>query len=231
MSIKIRIGKLRIGAGGSQGYPTCLDDGHHWWYDPTDLTQITKDGSNFVSIWKSKGITERDLKQATGTSQPLWISPGTIIFDGLDNFMKTAAFTWNQPEFIYMIVNQLSFTDNDVLFDGNSNNYGTIYQDNPSPNIVATAGTVSSPSSDLAVGGWGIVRVLFNGANSKLIVNDNAPITGNFGALNMGGFTIGSRATGTGLFSNIEVKDIICCNQDDAANETEIYNWLLTRKP
>lgn len=214
-------------------YPSALDDANHWWYDATDLTTITKDGSDFVSVWAAKGgaATGKNLAQGTGANQPLWVSPGTIRFDGVDNFMKSSAFTWNQPCYYYALVKQISFTDNDVLFDGNSNYYGAIYQDNPTPNIVATAGTVSSPSSDLIIETWGIIRVLFNGASSKLIVNDNIPIAGDFGAINMGGFTIGSRATGTGLFSNFEVKDIVCCNTTDAANETEIYNWLVTRIP
>ncbi len=212
-------------------YPTILDDGHHWWYDPTDLTQITKDSSNLVSAWHSKGVADRTLLQATGTNQPLWVSPGTIRFDGIDNFLKTAAFTWKQPCFVYIIVKQITWTINDQIFDGNANYVGMIRQVDTTPGLKAYAAAFSAQDDNLVLNTWGIIRVLFNGASSKFTIDNNTPNTGNFGASNMGGFTLGSRASGTNFWSNIEVADIICADQTDEANETEIYNWLVSRKP
>ena len=109
-------------------YPTALDDGHHWWYDATDLTQITKDGSNLVSAWHSKGVADRTLLQATGTNQPLWVSPGTIRFDGIDNFLKTAAFTWKQPCFVYILVKLITKAFGAVILDGYISNYFRVAQ-------------------------------------------------------------------------------------------------------
>ena len=213
-------------------YPAALDDGHHWWYDATDLTQITKDGSNLVSAWHSKGVADRPLLQATGTNQPLWVSPGTIRFDGIDNFLKTAAFTWNQPEMIYIIVKQITWTSLDTIFDGNSTSYFRLYQNTLSPNMsFISGGAVISTDPDLTLNEWGIIRVLASGANSKIITNNNIAITGNAGKWAAGGFTLGTRGNTTGNYSNIEVKDIVCCDQDDAANEAEIYAFLLSRKP
>ena len=220
-------------ASASASYPACLDDANHWWYDATDLATITKDGSNLVSVWAAKGgaATGKNLLQDDGAKQPLWVAPGTIRFDGVDDFLKSAAFTWNQPEFIYMLVKQITWTYTDRIFDGNGNQTAALYQGNSTPKIIAYAGGLSSENSNLFVDTWGIIRVLFNGANSKLQVNDTASIPGNFGTTNAGGFTLGSRGGGDVRFSNIEVKDIVCVDIDDAANETEIYNWLVTRKP
>lgn len=216
----------------SASYPACLDDANHWWYDATDLTTITKDGSNLVSVWAAKGgaATGKNLLQADGAKQPLWVSPGTIRFDGVDNFLKSAAFTWNQPCFIYFLGKQITWTANDTWFDGGTDARAIIQQTPTAPTIKAYAGTISSANANLLVNTWGIVRVLFNGANSKLQVNATAAVTGDFGANNMGGFTLGNRVS-VPLYSNIEVKDIICANTTDAANEAEIFNWLVTRKP
>jgi len=64
-----------------------------------------------------------------------------------------------------------------------------------SPNIRAYAGAGSTESSSLAVGAYGVVTIVFNGASSILKVNNTADITGNFGALNGGGLTVGANAT------------------------------------
>lgn len=217
-------------------YPVALDDANHWWYDATDLATITKDGSNLVSVWAAKGgaKTGKDLLQATETKQPLWVAPGTIRFDGVDNFLKSAAFTWNQPEFIYILFKQITWANTDRIFDGNYNNGGSFYQSVSSPNLRFYAGGAALPAEgepNLALNTWGIARVLFNGADSKFIIDNNTPVTGNPGTNKMGGFTLGKIGASENYYGNIEVKDIVCVDIDDAANETEIYNWLVTRKP
>jgi len=216
----------------SAEYPAILDDGHHWWYDSTDLTTITKDGSDFVSAWNSKLIEGRNLLQATGSRQPLWVTPGTILFDGAGDYMKTAEFTWNQPCMIYMIVKQITWTKYHKLSDGNESYYGALEQNASTPAIRAYAGGYSSENTDLVLNTWGIIRVLFNGASSKLIVDDNTPVTGDFGTRDMGAFTLASRGAGNGDWTNIEVADIICADiADTEENETAIYNFLVSRIP
>jgi hypothetical protein len=218
-------------------YPVCLDDANHWWYDATDLTTITQDGSNLVSVGAAKGgaTTGKNLLQATGTKQPLWVTPGTIRFDGVDNFLKSAAFTWNQPEFIYILFKQITWTSIDRIFDGNANNGGSLYQFVSSPNLRFYAGGATAlpegGEPNFALNTWGIARVLFNGADSKFIIDNNTPVTGNPGTNNMGGLTLGKIGTSENYYGNFEVKDIVCVDIDDAANETEIYNWLVTRIP
>lgn len=212
-------------------YPTALDDGHHWWYDATDLTQVTKDGSNFVSEWHSKGVADRTLLQATGTKQPLWVTGGTIRFNGIDEFMKTAAFTWKQPEFIYILIKEIVWSYGQYWFDGLTADTGGIRTyPNTYPCFTICAPIFVSNNANLQQDTWGIIRVLFKGTQSSHQVDTTTKISGNAGLNNMGGFTLGARGNNTS-FANIEVKDIICCDTDDAANEAEIYSWLVTRKP
>jgi hypothetical protein len=210
------------------GYPSILDDGNTVaWYDYQE--NITKDGANLVSVWGDKSGNSNDLLQAVGTNQSLWTSNG-VLFDGIDNFMKTAPFTLNQPESIYIVFKQKTWTASDRVFDANTASDGFLDQIGTTPNIRTFAGITSAENSNLPLDTYGIVRVLFNGVSSKLQVNETTAITGDFGANNLGGFTLGARATGASQFSDIEVKEIIIRKvADTTQNETTIYNYLANK--
>ena len=193
------------------------------WVDSQE--NITKNGSDLVSLWGDKSGNGNDLVQATETNRPTWNSNG-ILFDGVDNFMK-AAFTLNQPEFIYIVFKQVTFTNVDKVFDGNSANTGFLTQSSPSPELKIYGGSaLSTGNGDLALDTYGIVRVLFNGASSTFQINETTQITGNFGASSMGGFSLGARQDGVSP-SHIEVKEVIIRNvADSAQDEGTIYNYL-----
>jgi len=217
--------------GGGASYLAVLDDGNTVaWFDY--LKNVTKDGSDLVSVWGDKSVDSlgalngNDLLQATGSNQPI-VNANGILFDGIDNFMKCAAFTLVQPEFIYMVVNQVSWANFDYIFDGNTTNSGNLYQTGVSPEIAAVAGISSGRNDNLIIGIYGIVRILFDGVNSKLIVNNTSPISGDFGLRNMGGFYLGAISPAIGFFANIEVKEIIIRKvADNATDEQAIYEYL-----
>ncbi len=208
-------------------YPSILKDGNTVaWYDSQLLSTITKDGSNLVSQWNDRLASGHDLIQATGADQPLWSANG-ILFDAVSEFMKTAGFTFNQPEFIYIVIKQVTWTHLNRFFDGNVTSSGMMRQFTLTPNITAYAGAESAGNNDLAVNTFGIIRCLFNGVSGKLIVNENTPITGDFGALDMSGFTLGSNGLGNGNWSNIQVKEVILRKvADGTTDEQNIYNYL-----
>ena len=62
------------------------------WYDASDLSAVTKDGSNKVSQLSDKSGRGAHAVQATGSLQPTWISDGinglpAVVGDGYDDFM------------------------------------------------------------------------------------------------------------------------------------------------
>lgn len=211
-----------------QRFPSIILDGNTvGWYIAGDLTTITKDGSDFVSRWNDKLGSGHDLIQATGADQPKWFSVNGILFPGVQEFMKTAAFTFNQPEMIYIVFKQITWTSLDRFFDGEVAVSGTFYQVTSSPNVSVFAGTGATLNGSFAINTFSIIRILINGASSKLIINNETPITGELGATNMEGFTLGSQGGGITRFSNIQVKEIILRKVADATqNETAIYNYL-----
>lgn len=213
-----------FGGGGKSSFPSILIDGNTVaWYDAAE-SYITKDGSDLVSQWDDRSGNDNHLLQATATNQPLWSSDG-VLFDGVDNYLR-ALFTIEQPEFIYTVLKQVTWVTSGRIFDGSTSVSGLLYQTGSSPNIVAHAGSASSPNTNLAVDTFGIIRLLFNGASSKLIVNDTTPITGDFGSSDMDGLTLGARGDEV-TFGNIEVKEMIIRKiADSSTDEGLIYDYL-----
>jgi hypothetical protein len=202
---------------------TLLADGNTWaWYDYNQ--SITKDGSDLISIWADRLGSGHNLLQATGSIQPLWTSVG-IDFDGVSDYLKTAEGVVNQPTNIYICFKQVTWTDIDYIFDGYISVGGQLSQRTTTPDVYISAGTPSSRVSP-TLDTWCIIRVLFNGASSKLQLNADAAVTGNFGANHMDGMTLGN-SSATGRASDIIVKEVIIRSVDDSdENETTIYNYL-----
>lgn len=188
--------------------PAIISDGNTvGWYD--FAIGITKDGSNFVSQWQSR-IGSNHLNQSVGTNQPLLTATG-VLFDGVDNFMKTGAFTFNQPAHIFLVINQKTWTASDRISEGIANNRALIYQIGVSGDISMYAGGGGiSTAINTGLNTVFILEVQFNGTSSRFRVNKGTWVAAaNVGTGNPGGITLASNATGTTAFGNIEYKEAI----------------------
>ena len=219
------IGTLSSAASATTYLAELFDGNTVAWYKFDNLSKVTTDLFQRVANLKDLSGNNNDLPVLNTTSEPQLQEDG-ILFEGVGSSMRQA-FTFAQPEFIYMIIKQVEWQNNRYFCNGvdSSTHYGAVYMSTSTPQIGAYAGSASGRSSDLAVGSWGVVRCLFNGANSKLIVNNNAAITGNFGSNNMNGFCLG--AAGTGSFSKFMVKEVIL--RKSTNGEAAIYNYLASR--
>lgn len=197
------------------------------WYDYLDASTITNDGSNLISKWTDKLGSGHDLSAAT-TARPTLTADG-ILFNGTGNYMKTSNFTFNQPMMLYIVARAKTWTNLDTIVSGTTNDCMLLRQIDSSPQIEAVSTTASSNNSDWVLNTWGIIRVLFNGASSKLIVNENTAVTGNFGTSGAGGIVLGSVANTSSRWGNIEFKGLVFRNKaDTATDESNIYNYLKT---
>ena len=52
---------------------------------------------------------------------PLWSANG-VLFDGANDFLKTAPITYVRPEMIYIVFKQISWTASDMILSGNAPN-------------------------------------------------------------------------------------------------------------
>jgi len=198
------------------------------WYDSQDLDTITKNESNIVSEWRDKNDSGNDLACGEEETMPVWSTDG-VTGDGINDFLTTGEKILEQPEFIYALVRQDTWTAGDAIMDGGVSNTLRLNQNTETPNIRARVGDVfSDEDGNLAVGEWGIVRVLINGANSRVQVDDNDPVTVSFGDEDMNGLTLFARAVGGASWSNVTIKEMfIRTIVDSEQDETALYNYLM----
>ena len=201
-----------------------LDANVKAWYDYNDLTTLTKDTSERVAEWEDKLGSGRDLLQSDDAKKLIYNYLG-ITATPTDDYMKTEAFAFNQPLTAYLVARVNVWGEYRALMDGNGGASTIVYCRTSTPSIKAYAGGLSDANSNLAVGAWGIVRVVFNGANSILQVNKTAAVTGNFGAQAAGGITIATAGdhSNAANFAAASYKEIIF--KSGAGDDTE-YNEL-----
>lgn len=210
-------------------YPAILGDGNTvGFYDYLDNFTLTADGVLRVSEWRDKLGGLHTLTTPNVNNQPLLTSDG-ILFEGNQRGLSAGAFTFNQPAYFYLVAKQITWTAAEAFGFGNSGVYtGMLAQRTSSPNIAAYAGSYSSLNGNMPLDTFVIIRLLFNGANSKLQVDATAAVSGNFGAGAIGGLNLGQIENNMGATtSHICVKGLIARNHADSeAEETKIYNFL-----
>lgn len=214
-----------FGFGGKRGFlPLDVTGLEAWFRFNTGIV----DAAGAVSQWTDQSGKGRHLLQATGASQPAKQTDGSILFDGTDDFMQCNAFTLNQPMTVYLLARQVTWTSNDYFFDGNTGASVLLFQKNggASPTISIFAGTIVADNGNLAVGSYGAICAIFNGASSSLQVNNTAETTGNAGAQNAGGFTLSANAAGSSS-GNIQCKEVIIYSTAHSATQrSQLIGYL-----
>jgi len=205
-------------------FPSVLKDGNTVaFFDAFDLTTITKNGSNVVSRVNDKLLSGHDLTSGSC----VWSETNGLTFDGVAHYLKSAGFTLNQPETIYMFLKQPTWKSNGHIIDGNAHGSGMIIQGGTTAVLQSYAGALLSGFPDLQLDAWGILRNIFNGASSTQQINERTAKTGNTGTGNMGGITLGRYADAALQYGNYYVKEIIIRKTaDDDATQTIIYDYL-----
>ncbi len=180
-----------------------------------------------VSQWDDQSGNGNHLKQATAGNQPALQSDGSILFDGVDNFLKADAFTLNQPETIYILVNLVTETNGDFICDGNTSNVGGIRELAALPLAILAPTQVFGSNALPVYGSYSIISAVINGAASFINVNNGIGDGLSLGASNMAGFTLGAQGGGAGGWGNIQVKEVIVFSEaHDAQNRNQMIGYL-----
>lgn len=161
-----------------------------------------------VSAWADASGMNHNLVQASTSAQPTAQDDGSVLFDGIAHYLESS-FALTQPETVYMMFKQVTWTLNDYVMDGFGANTARVGQEVGTPKLQLYAGSFAAANGDLAVDTYGAVAIVFNGASSLIQVNENAATTGDAGAANMGGIVLGALGNGLSGFSNIQVKEVI----------------------
>ena len=189
-------------------------------FNAADFAETSTNGATAVS----SGTGETWTLNSTGAKPATVVKSPQLLFDGTASYM-----TANVPlaaSTVYIVGKQVSWTVNDTMFAGNVNGIN-IYQVTSSPTIGLFAGSAACANSDLAVGSFGILSAVFNGAGSSLTVNNGTPSTGNAGTPNETTVTLGAAGGGGSNWANIIVKEIIAFPAaHDAATRAQIQSYL-----
>lgn len=158
------------------------------------------------------------IKEATGFQ--------SILFDGVDNFLKTVAFTLNQPTTVYILFKQVTWTDQDYIIDGGTSNKGVVFQNSATPQLNIFAGTTTGANTDLSLNSYDVASIIFNGASSLLQIGNGSSSNGDAGTSDMGGLTLAAQGSGFSS-SNIQVKEVIIYPVARTTNENTLMQAYL----
>jgi hypothetical protein len=130
-----------------------------------------------------------------------------LYFDGSNDYLKSAAFSLSQPESVYLVGDQVTWTNAEFIYDGNADATMGLRQSTPSPQVNSYAGNFTGQLDGWTLKTDKLITAVFNGTSSSLRVNRGTAVTGNAGASNAGGLIVGARAS-LATFSNIFVSEV-----------------------
>ena len=179
-------------------------------YDSTDLSTITKDGSNYVSRWNDKLLSGNDLVQITGANQPNLNANG-LLFDGVNDYLLTGYKPLLNPNTIYLVMS-LKAIGNYRRVLNSSYDYGAGFWLSASSNKLflsnSNGGYLVAQNANLALNNFGIVRLKIAPTEGSIKVGTNSETTGVLTGDVFNGLSVAASGNG-GACSNIQVKEII----------------------
>jgi hypothetical protein len=163
---------------------------------------------------------ERDLYQGTVANQPVLTIAADgrhyLTFDGSNDYLKAAPFSLSQPETVHFVGSQVSWTNNDTAYDGNTTDSMALYQTTnglgASPRVKQYGGAFGGALDTWALQTPALVSTLFSGAASLIRQNRQAPVLGSAGSTAAGGFTLGTNGGGGGA-GNVTTSEVAIYSQ------------------
>lgn len=169
----------------------------------------------------------RDLYQGTAANQPILTIAAAgnyLTWDGVNDYLKAAAFGLPQPASFYFVGTQETFTNADRIYDGNASASALLFQDTTTPNVSIFAGSTVGTLTAWALQTKAVIASVFNGASSSNRLNRTAAVTGNAGAGTPNGFTLGCNGAGSSQFGNITAQEVLVYS---GAHDTATQNRII----
>lgn len=167
-----------------------------------------------VDNWSDSSGNGLNLSQSTSANRPTYRTNILNGYDGVEtdgvNDCLSRAFTWNQPEHIFMVWRPLAMPSVFRWFGSESTSTWNGINFFGSPSAMSIfAGAPACSISTYSANTWNVSEYIFNGASSVHKRNAEADVTGNPGATNPDGFNIGDLNNGAGSGVNGQFVEVI----------------------
>src|SRR3990167_8423810 len=159
-----------------------------------DFTAVPEGATSFVES-SSNAATVTINTSGTIPAQIVAAGQPSLLFAG--SYWLQAVFTRNQPHSLIMVLKPNVWTTGRYYADGSTQNKATFEQGGTTPGTVMYAGaTLSEVGGNLTIGTYRIASLVYADTGS-IQINNNAATTGDVGALNAGGLTVGTSGDGS----------------------------------
>ena len=171
---------------------------------PTTVTTV----GGFIGTLRDQSTSALNLVTTVDAKRPVLTLTSSIyyaLFDGTDDNLRMTT-TLAQPMTRITAMQAVSWTINEVMLDGGATDIARVYQIGSTPTILVrgSAANIITPSPMPAVGEWFVIAEVYNGASSKVKINNNEWVTGNLGTSAPNGLTVGGRGDGAGaVYANM----------------------------
>lgn len=216
-----RPGRRQRGGGGGNARARALVHGNPLNFSPflwlrADLGITIATG---VSAWADQSGNGRNLTQGTGVKQPVVTSAAingqpSITFDGSNDALAATGFGIVQPTDIYFVMKFMADPgafDKTFIDGAGTGNTMRVYRNGGTSNpghVSMFAGTGINGSTGTP-DSWHYYRVQFNGASSQIDQDGASQVTGNCGANNGGGLTLGAFGDQTIQWANVSFTEVV----------------------
>lgn len=185
-----------------------------------------------VSQWNDISGNARNLAQGTGANQPTYNATGgsngraLLDFDGTNDTMVTGAFTQNQPFTVFFVQKwDAAFVAAQRAFDGKG--VQALFQRATNSTTVVLFAGASITGTVASTQTWNYWKTVFNGASSSIACKQVATASGDAGATNWDGITLGSATGGGAEWADESVSEmIVYAGTTNASADNRIYNYL-----
>jgi len=216
--------------------PVTLPSGLTIWYDFSDVSTITKDSSDRISVVADKTSNGFDLVQATGGAQPLWVasdknSLDVIDFAGSRYMASTFASMSNATGYSIVMACVVPADNNTSMFSSTSPASAKLRTYNTGTLALENSGSaITSPAISGLNGSWHTIVCIGNGSSSKVYIDgiDRTSGTVNFSE-NLVNWLVGAESTGGG-YSNAKQGELIAYNRVLSATEISDLHTYLKKK-
>jgi len=215
-------------------YLDVINDGNTvMWFQSSDETTITKDGSNLVSRWNDKLGSGRDLVQATGSSQPTWSASGVTF----NQKRMTAALGFSLPAYpltVYWVHKLNAWDKGKYFFSFGPSAVVPFMVSHTSTPRIAVGDVDTCYEDSLAIGNYGMIT--YGGSYTSpdevfIGVNNETPDTAVWPGVDTTTnttFVMGAHPSAALSYgANFTIKEVIIRKKyDTEADRTIMWNYL-----